>query len=93
MPAKSRHGKGKRHHQSKKSKAIQRHGTVMAPPAKAPTAAAPAPAPAPTPPKAVATAAKATTLQYPYIKGELKRIAILAVIILIVLFILSTIIS
>jgi hypothetical protein len=97
MPGKSRHGKGKRHHHSKKSKAIQRHGAVAATPAKTqiPEAAAPTATvvAAPKPPKAVETPAKATTIQYPYVKDELLRIAILAAIIIVVLFILSLIIS
>jgi hypothetical protein len=98
MPGKSRHSKGKHHHQSKKSKAIRRQGTAAATPtatstpATAPVAAAP-PAKAPTSPKAAGAPSKTTVIEYPYIIGELKRIGILAGIAIIVLFILSFIIS
>jgi len=98
MPGKSQHGGRKHHHQSKKSKAKQRH-TVMASPqpavAQAPGAAIPTsvpatperPASAPTPhptPKAA---------QYPYITAELRQIGILAGIILVILIVLALVLS
>jgi predicted flap endonuclease-1-like 5' DNA nuclease len=98
MPGKSRHGKGKHHHQSKKSKAIRRQGTTAAAPAStetpatAPVAAAP-PAKVQPSTKAAGTPAKPAAIEYPYALDELKRIGILAGIAVIVLFILSFIIS
>jgi hypothetical protein len=90
MPGKSRHGKGKRHHQSKKSKALRRQGmTAAVPPATEQMPAKPSPAVAPPPSKAPETAAA----RYPYITGELKRIVILAAIAIVILIILSAVIT
>jgi len=90
MPGKSRHGKGKHPHHSKKSKAMMRQaGTRLQQQA---TAVAPKPAEsvkAPGVPKADATSEAVTTLRYPYVAGELKRIGILAGIIIVVLIVLS----
>jgi hypothetical protein len=97
MPGKAKR-KGK-HPQSKKSKAILRHvavappaaaaGTTPATPAtQAPTVARPA-----TPPKAAAAPSRAGTASYPYFIPELKRIGILAAIIIVVLVILSIVLS
>ncbi len=93
MPGKSHHGKGKRYHHSKKSKAIQRHGTTAAPPAKTEMPVATVPAATPPSPRVTQTPAKATTIQNPYVKGELRRIALFAAIAVIILIILSLIIS
>jgi hypothetical protein len=101
MPGKSRHGKGKHRHQSKKSKAMQRQRTLVATPATpvatgtsaaAPPAAAP-PARATPPIKTVRATAKTAAIDYTYVIGELKRIGILAGIAIVILFILSIFIS
>jgi hypothetical protein len=93
MPAKSKHGKGKHPHNSKRSKAIQRQVTATrqneAPETPVTTAdhdVAPVP-------KARAVSAKAKTMQYPFIVNELRRIGILAGIALVVLVILAIILS
>ncbi len=93
MPGKPHHGKSKRYHQSKKSKAIRRYGTTAAPPAKTEMPAATVPAAAPPSPKVTGTPAKAAAIQNPYVKGELRRIALFAAIAVIILIILSFIIS
>jgi hypothetical protein len=104
MPGKSRHGKGKHRHQSKKSKAMQRQRTLVATPATPATpvatgtsaAAPPAAAPSAraTPPiKTVRATAKTAAIDYTYVIGELKRIGILAGIAIVILFILSIFIS
>jgi hypothetical protein len=90
MPGKSRHGKGKHPHHSKKSKAIQRRQAGILQPqpdsvTAMPTAAVQAPVPT-----ATATP-KARTAQYPYITSELRRIGILAGIILVILIVLSVV--
>jgi hypothetical protein len=87
-------GKGKRkgkHPQSKKSKAILRQGAAApigkesaAPAAQAAPAARPA-----TPSRAAAAPATSGAARYPYFVPELKRIGILAAIIIVVLVILS----
>jgi hypothetical protein len=92
MP-KSRHGRGKHPHRSKKSKAMRRQAGIPLP--SQATAVAPkpsAPAEAPPAPKTVAAPAVVTAPQYPYIAGELKRIAILAGIIIVALIVLSIVI-
>ena len=90
MPGKSRHGKGKHPHHSKKSKAIQRRqaGIVQQQPDSVtamPAAAVQAPMPT-----ATATP-KARTAHNPYIISELRRIGILAGIILVILIVLSVV--
>lgn len=93
MP-KSRHGRGKHPHRSKKSKALRRQagitpqatGAVASPQPAAPVPAKPAP-------KAAAAPAAVTTPQYPYVIGELKRIGILAGIVIVILIVLSIILS
>jgi hypothetical protein len=93
MPRKSRHIKGKYPH-SKKSKAKLRHG-AMAPqqpavgetPQPAATISMPSPSSVPTPPTRLRTA------QYPYITTELRRIGILAGIILVILIVLALVLS
>jgi hypothetical protein len=103
MP-KSRHGKGKHHHKSKKSKAIERQLSGIQR-----TATAPETRPAAVDmaqPEAVSEAVpvsaaqavttptlKAITSQYHFIVDELRRIGILAGIILVILIILSIILS
>ena len=94
MPGKSKHDKGKHHHRSKKSRAKQRYvATALQQPAitDAPTPVAavstPPPAEAPASPKALRVP------QYPYIAAELRRISILAGIILVVLIVLALVLS
>jgi hypothetical protein len=105
MP-KSRHGKG-RHHRSKKSKAIERQLSVIQRTATAPgpgpvavdmaqpetVSEAPSAPAEPAAPALTAPAPKAITTQYHFIVDELKRIGILAGIILVILIILSIILS
>jgi len=94
MPGKSRHGKGKHPHHSKKSKAIERQAgnllqqqaTAVAPKPAASAEASPAP-------KAAAATAAVTTPRYPYVAGELKRIGILAGIFIVILIVLSIVLS
>lgn len=94
MPGKSRHGKGKHPHHSKKSKAKQRHGAIAL---QQPTVAeTPQPvATIITPPslKTPAPPAKSRIAQYPYITTELRRIGILAGIILVILIVLALVLS
>jgi len=98
MPGKSRHSKGKHSHSSKKSKALQRQGTTAA----MPHATGTTPemqkqvailATSPGLKAATATPAKTATNQYPYITSELRRIAILAGIIIVILIVLSITLS
>ncbi len=90
MPGKSRHGKGKHPHHSKKSKAMMRQAST--PLNQQATAVAPKPVEsvkAPTVPKSNAALEANATLRYPYVTGELKKIGILAVIIIVALIVLS----
>ena len=92
MPGKSRHGRGK--HYSRKSKIMMRQGT--APPvsqasATAPEATRPAAPAAPAPRAAVA--GKATVTTYPFIASELRRIGVLAGIIIVILVVLSIVLT
>lgn len=94
MPAKSKYGKGKHPHQSRRSKAIQRqassatkHGTVDE--AKVPTTGLDIPPV----PKVRTESVKVKAVQYPFIFNELRRVGILAAIILVVLVILAIILS
>lgn len=94
MPGKSRHGKGKHPHHSKKSKARQRHGAI----ALQQTVAADVPKPVAaisTPPSSRAPTSPATlrAARYPYITTELRRIGILAGIILVILIVLALVLS
>jgi hypothetical protein len=99
MP-KSRRGKGKHYHYSKKSKALRRQGMPQAGAAVSPAApgmpeAPPAVAPGVAPPvmKAAAPVAKAAANPDPYIIGELRRISIIVGIIIVILVVLSFVIS
>ena len=97
MSGKSHHGKVK--HQSKKSKAKQRSADGFVPQtvtsASQPAVAAGVSAP----PVKVHTAGKARaaaasgTVRYPYITAELKRIGILAGIMLVILIVLALVLS
>ena len=96
MPSKSRHGKGKHPHHSKKSKTIQRQEarasqqqvTVDTSPKATPTDIDKV-----APPKPAVSAERKKAIQYPFIIGELRRIGILAGIILIILIILAIVLS
>lgn len=92
MPAKPRRHKGKHPHHSKKSKAMMRQATPQPQTQPQETAAAPKPAVEPvvvtTETKPVRTP-EAAVLRYPYVTEELKRIGILAGIIIVVLIVLS----
>jgi hypothetical protein len=93
MPGKSRHGKGKHARTSKKSRAKQRHGVALQQPA---VAEAPLPAVttgAPPPPRAPAPPARLKADQYTYVTTELRRIGILAGIILAILVVLALVLS
>jgi hypothetical protein len=98
MSGNSRHGKGRRFHYSKKSKALRRQGT--APGVSPATAGMPevsrpaAAATTPLVPKAAAISkAKTTENPYPYIASELRRIAILGGIIIIILVVLVVVLT
>lgn len=94
MPGKMRHSKGKHHQQSKKNRAKQRHGTMAVQhhvPADTPEKAAAISAP--TSSRASASPATPKTAQYPYISTELRRIGILAGIILVILIVLALVLS
>jgi len=93
MPGKSRHGKGK--HYSKKSRAMMRQGTAPAVSsaraqestrAAAPVVSAPAP-------RASVVTAKAIGNPYPFIASELRRIGLLAGIIIVILVVLSIVLT
>ena len=95
MPGKSRHGKGK--HYSRKSKTMMRQETA---PAVSPASAtAPEAHRAMTPvisapaPRAAVSIAKATGNPYPFIASELRRIGILAGVIIVILVVLSIILT
>jgi hypothetical protein len=94
MPGKSRHGKGKHGHISKKSRARQRQGITPL----SQTAADNIPQPAvttstPSSPKIPAPPTRLKAVQYPYITTELRRIGILAGIILVILVVLALVLS
>jgi hypothetical protein len=94
MPAKSKHGKGKHHHQSRRSKAIQRQNSSAikqnaVDETQVPTDGLDIP-----PVTKVRTEpVKVKTMQYPFIVNELRKVGILAGIILVVLIILAIILS
>jgi len=96
MPGKSRHGKGKHPHHSRKSKAIQRQEakaiqqqtTVDTVPKATPIDIDKAP-----PPKPTVISEKKQSIQYPFIADELRRIGILAGIIVMILIILALVLS
>jgi hypothetical protein len=97
MSGKSRHGKGRRFHYSKKSKALRRHGTAPAvSPATAGMTEVSHPVTAATTPpmsKAAMSTAKTAENPYPYIASELRRIAILGGIIIIILVVLVVVLT
>jgi hypothetical protein len=100
MPGKSRHGKGKHPHYSKKSKALRRQGMPGTAPTVSQAAAGmpgiagqAAPAAAVPAPKAAGTAAKALANPYPFITSELRRIALLGGVIIVILVVLSLVLK
>ena len=94
MSGKSRHDKGKHPHHSKRSRAKQRYGAVAS---QQPTLAdTPAPMAAiskPPPVSRPASPAAAKVVRYPYIATELRRIGILAGIVIIILIVLALVLS
>ena len=91
MSGKSHHGKGKHSSQSRKSKAKQRSAAmaVQQVVARAPEATvAPATTPAP-PVSAPAPPLKTGAIRYPYITAELRRIGILAGVMVVILVVLA----
>ena len=95
MPGKSRHGKGKHSLHRKRKKGRQRFpATVAVQPAAAQTSQPAAPTWVPTPPVSVPTRMKTPTpARYPYITAELRRIGILAGIMLVILIVLALVLS
>ncbi|MFC1901555.1 hypothetical protein ACFLX3_01310 [Chloroflexota bacterium] len=94
MPGKSRQIKGKHPHLSKKTRAMQRHGTLAAPPPAVKDAPGPATAASPPPPpRAVASPATSKAARYPYITSELRSIGIMAGAILVILIVLALVLS
>ncbi len=91
MPSKSRRTRGKHPHQSKKSKAILRQETLATRP---PTPEKPAPVKEtvtlPTP-KPAEIPSRQRTVSHPYVYRELRRIGILAAIVIIILIILAVV--
>ena len=91
MSDKSQHHKGKHSAHSKKSKAIERS---KAPALQQPIVAqTPAPAVVQDTPAHRAVVTSSKTVRYPFITAELKRIGILAGIILIILIVLALVLS
>lgn len=92
MPGKSRTNKVKHPHKSKKSRAIQRQGTVQHKPAVDTTTPAPAIDTA-VPQKTRTVKDNAQVIQHPFIVQELRRIGLLAGIVLVILIVLAVILS
>jgi hypothetical protein len=100
MPGKGKHGKSKHpQHISKKARAIQRQQAVTERPASTGQAApqevrpAAAAAPAASAPKPAAAVKKVAAMQYQFIGAEIRRIGILASIIIVILIVLSQVLS
>ena len=91
MPGTSRN-KSKSSHHSKKSKAIQRQKAGVIRPAVVETGRAAEPVAA-APVEAAHAPRPVKVLEYPYVTSELKRIGILAGILLVILIILSIVLS
>jgi hypothetical protein len=93
MPGKSRHKRGKRPFQSRKSKAIVRQSDVapqqVTPEARQAAVPRPATAAVTKPAKPAAAAAMPSKTVYPYVKSELSRIGLLGGTLLIILIVLS----
>ena len=89
MPSKSRNTKGKHPTRSRKAKAKQRQEALAARPVPAEKPAQPVEAVAPPSSPPAAVRSKPSTVGYPYIIRELRRIGILAAGIFIILIILA----
>jgi hypothetical protein len=94
MPAKSRHGKGKRSQNKNRARQPQTAQAVQT--ANAPAAVGAAPVKTPSPVKSsgskVVSYTPASTSEYPFFTSELKRITVITGIIVVVLVILAFII-
>jgi len=94
MSGKSQHGKGKHPPQSKKGKAIQRAAAMAAQPRVVSQIPEPAaPTSVTTPAKKVPAAVSRSAQGYSYVTAELRRISILAGIIIIILIVLALVLS
>ena len=95
MPDKLRHGKGKQHPNSKKGKAKQRSLTPVAQQQVIAHTREPAVPAGISAPSASVPTQSATTgaVRYPYITAELRRIGILAGIMLVILIVLALVLS
>ncbi len=94
MPSKSKHGKGKHLHQSRRSKTIQRKAaTTIGQNAAADTPVSMTSLNVPPEPIVKTESPKVKTQQYPFIVNELRKVGILAGIILIILVILAITLS
>lgn len=89
MPSKSRHTRGKHPHQTKKAKAKLRQEAAAAPKAVVTTPAPVKEAVATAPSQPAGTPARQRSMEYPFITGELRRIAILGGAIIVILIILA----
>ena len=93
MPDKSRHGKGRHPTRSKRKKTTRGPIVTQQPPVSQAYESVPQPEVS-TPAKSVPTpSATVPTVRYPYITAELRRISILAGIMLVVLVVLSLVFS
>ena len=93
MPGKSRHTKGKHPHKSKKSKAKQRQEALALHQIADETRWLDTTIDIQPIARTTTSPAKTRTMQYPYIMGELRRIGILAAIIIVILIILAIALS
>ena len=94
MSGKSQHGKGKHPPQSKKGKALQRAAAMTSQPRVVSQILEPAAPPRVTTPAAkVPAAVSRATQRYSYVTAELRRIGILAGIIITILIVLALVLS
>jgi len=95
MPGKSRHGKGKHSFQSKREKGKHRFSATVVQQRVVAQANKPITPPKPSAPSVSVPTPRAalTTARYPYIVAELRRIGILAGIMLVILFVLALVLS
>ena len=93
MPGKSRHTKGKHPHKSKKSKAKQRQQTLTLHQVPDETTGQDTAIDIQPVSRTITSPTKTRTIQYPYITGELRRIGILAGMIIVILIILAIVLS
>jgi hypothetical protein len=92
MPGKSKHGKGKRYQQNKKTQYIQRQDNIASA-VSTDTPKTAAPIRTVQTQKSPTAGAAAKTRQYAYIPGDLRRIGILTGIIVVILIVLYFILS